>query len=229
MGFLAWPPRALAPDSVTVGCARFAKLSMPMIGRLTHRGRAAAPLLVRARDEPELFADFYEEMYEQSLRYFARRLFDPEAAFDLTAETFASAFDSLADFRGSTADEGYAWFWAIARHQLSHYWRRGKVERSALDRLGVDPLPLSDIEFERAEELADLSEHRSGIAAALGELPDEQRDAIRLRIVEELSYADVADQMGASQQVVRARVSRGLRQLGRILEANRPAEGGPSS
>ena len=44
-------------------------------------------------------------------------------------------------------------------------------------------------------------------------LPPDQREAIRLRVEEDLSYDDAARHADASPQVVRARVSRGLRSL----------------
>jgi DNA-directed RNA polymerase specialized sigma24 family protein len=47
----------------------------------------------------------YRRHAEPLLLYFARRLFDAEAAGDLVAETFATAFQSRGKFRGTTEDE----------------------------------------------------------------------------------------------------------------------------
>ena len=52
----------------------------------------ASPGFVGAREDPSTFADVYVEYHEQVLRFFARRTFDPETAFDLMAETFAELF-----------------------------------------------------------------------------------------------------------------------------------------
>jgi predicted DNA-binding protein (UPF0251 family) len=63
-----------------------------------------------------------------------------------------------------------------------------------------------------------------GGAAAGGRgavLSVEQRDALRLRVVEERSYAEVALLLGVSEQAARARVSRGLRALAGALEPYR--------
>ena len=56
------------------------------------------------------------------------------------------------------------------------------------------------------------------LQAALGTLSDDQRSALQLRVVDELSYREVAEQLGATEQTVRARVSRGLRALADALE-----------
>jgi RNA polymerase sigma-70 factor (ECF subfamily) len=191
---------------------------MPNPLRAFRRVRSQS-LLAQARDDPRHFTRFYEEMYEPALAYFARRIFDPDTAFDLTAETFACTLRDLQSFRGETAEEGYAWFWAIARHQLWRWRERGRVEQSALRRLEIEPLPLTDVEFERAEELADLAERRDEIAAALEALPTDQRMAVQLRVIDECSYHEIAMRTGVSQQVVRARVSRGLRQLAREVRS----------
>ena len=48
-------------------------------------------------------------------------------------------------------------------------------------------------------------------------LPPDQREAIRLRVEEDLSYDDAARRVDATPQVVRARVSRGLKTMQRFL------------
>jgi DNA-directed RNA polymerase specialized sigma24 family protein len=62
-------------------------------------------------------------------RLFARRTYDPEAAVDLVAETFATAFEARRTFRGQGDDAAIGWIYGIARHQLSAFYRRGGVER----------------------------------------------------------------------------------------------------
>ena len=49
-------------------------------------------LIVLSWDEPEAFGAVYERHAETLLGFFARRTLDPEAAAELTAETFAQAF-----------------------------------------------------------------------------------------------------------------------------------------
>jgi RNA polymerase sigma factor (sigma-70 family) len=150
--------------------------------------------------------------------FFARRTYDPEAAVDLVAETFAAAFEARRSFRGGDDDAAVGWIYGIARHQLSAFYRRGGVERRAMNKLGVERRALTDPEYERIEELAGLSEIRDHVAAALGELPDEHARVLRLRVVDELGYDEVASALGVSEQTARARVSRALRALARRLD-----------
>jgi len=67
-------------------------------------------------------------------------------------------------------------------------------------------------------ELAGLSELRGAVARELRALSEDHREALRLRVVDELSYADVAERLQISEPTARARVSRGLRTLGHALD-----------
>ncbi|MET0603990.1 MAG: sigma-70 family RNA polymerase sigma factor [Baekduia sp.] len=184
----------------------------------------ASPGFVGAREDPSTFADVYVEYHEQVLRYFARRTFDPETAFDLMAETFAELFAHIDGFRGETEEQGRAWMWTVARHQLYRWRERGIVERRSIERLGVPIATLGQVEYERIEDLADLQRVRPQLEQALDKLGSEQREALRLRVLEHREYDDIAQQCGASPQVIRARVSRGLRQLAKSLAEAEPAE-----
>jgi DNA-directed RNA polymerase specialized sigma24 family protein len=56
--------------------------------------RSDTELLLASRAEPVAFVELYRRHAEDLLRYFARRTLDPEAAAELTAETFAEAYAS---------------------------------------------------------------------------------------------------------------------------------------
>jgi RNA polymerase sigma factor (sigma-70 family) len=170
-------------------------------------------LLAQARDDAEAFAAFYDAYSDRVLIFFTRRVLDVDTAFDLLSETFATALERRTQFRGSTVEEEQGWLFAIARSELSHYWRHGRVERSALARLGVPVPGLSDPEIERIEELAGIAGLAAQLADAMLTLPEDQRRAVELRVVCECAYDDVAGQLGVSEQTARARVSRGLRAL----------------
>jgi len=176
------------------------------------------PPLRRAVEDPDAFAELYDSLAERVLVFFARRVFDGQLALDLTGETFAVTFEERARFRGTTVAEQEGWVFTIARTRLTRYLRRGRVERTALRRLGV-AVPLAhDEELERIEELAGLAAARRRVAAELRRLPADQQTAIEGHIVRERSYSELSDELGVSEQVVRARVSRGLRRLGEKLE-----------
>src|SRR4029077_9793968 len=128
----------------------------------------------------------------------ARSVWDPELALDLAAETFAQAHIARARFRGQTAAEAEAWIYRIASRQLSHYFRRGRSGRRALERLKIE-LPVIDAACRaEVEELADLAGLRSALRSELQRVPRSQRQALWLRVVEGSSYAEVGSRLGIS-------------------------------
>jgi RNA polymerase sigma factor (sigma-70 family) len=175
------------------------------------RGRDNA--LMRSAEDGEAFREFYVANAQRVVVFFTRRTLNAEVALDLTAETFAVALQRRRQFRGGTDAEAEAWLFSIARSQLSHYWRRGVAERRALEQIGIDPPSLGQSELDRIEELAGLPELRRRVQHAIAGLNPQQAYAVTQRIVEEREYDDLAAELGVSQDVVRARVSRGLRAL----------------
>jgi RNA polymerase sigma factor (sigma-70 family) len=177
-------------------------------------GKSQRPgLLARSRKSAQPFGEFYDAMAPAVLRFFARRTRDSERAFDLTAETFAKAFEKRLDFRGYSDEQAAAWLWSIARNELARYGRTRRVELAALARLGLERPDPSDEELRAIEELAIAEDVREHVEDALAVLPLDQREVIRLRFVDELSYIEIAQALGVSYDVVRARSSRALRTL----------------
>ena len=60
------------------------------------------------------------------------------------------------------------------------------------------------------------------LQAAIGSLPDDQREALRLRYVEGLPTKDVAEQLGKSDGAIRVLLSRTLARLQEILAGDGP-------
>lgn len=164
------------------------------------------------------FSRLYRAAAQDLVVFFARRTYDAEAAADLMAETFAKAYLGRRRFRGSTEEEARAWLFGIARRRFAMYVRRGKAERRALRRLGLERPQLVVGEYARIEELAGLDTMRGTLAEQLSKLAPAQRTALELRVVRELPYPDVAERLGISEQAARARVSRALRALGSALD-----------
>jgi RNA polymerase sigma-70 factor (ECF subfamily) len=181
---------------------------MPLRGALTDDALAAA----------------YRRDGRRLLVWLTRRTYDAQLAVDLVGETYARALATRRRFHGDPADAEAlaAWTWGIARHVLGDALRRGQAERRALQRLGAEPPLLEPEELRRIEELAELGSLRAALAGALDDLSADQREAVRLRVVDELPYPDVAARLGISEQAARARVSRALRALAGALDDLRP-------
>ena len=179
--------------------------------------RTDTQLLIASRTEPEAFTELYRRHAEDLLRYFARRTLDPETAAELTAETFAEAFASRATYRDQGVN-GVAWLYGIARHRLGRFFRSGRVDAAARRKLGMPERDLPPEDYERIEDLIDFTPIREALAEALETLSPDQREAMRLRVIDGLGYADVAERLECTEQNARQRVSRGLKKLALLLQ-----------
>lgn len=139
----------------------------------------------------------------------------------MTAETFAIAFCSWPRLQERSEAEIRAWLFTVARRQQPRYFRRARVERGAVERLGIRVPQLHEDDVALIEERAGLAELRSPLGVELARLSGEQREALRLRVVEDRPYGEVARLLGVSEQAARAQVSRGLRSRAGALEPYR--------
>lgn len=173
-------------------------------------------LLALSAEDPAAFGAFYDRYEAQILGFFYRATRQADVAADLTGEVFANALDSAHRFdpeRGT----GRAWLFGIARHELADAWKRGRVQDTMRRRLEIETLVLSDEALAQIERLGD----EDAALELLEALPDDQRAAVKGRVLEERGYRELAVVLRCSESVVRQRVSRGLRTLRARLENTR--------
>lgn len=163
-------------------------------------------------DDPEAFGMFYDRHVRTLLGFFARRTGDPEAAADLTAETFASAIVARRRFVAS-GSPATAWLFTIARRRLADYHRRGRVEAWARRSLAMERRPVSAEDTDMIRLLGD-----DAAGALLAGLPAEQRAAVAGHVVDDRGYPELASELQAPEATIRQRVSRGLAALRRNVE-----------
>lgn len=137
----------------------------------------------------------------------ARLRASPEDAEDLLQETLIAVHT-----RRDTYDPSYpvtAWIYAIARYRLIDLLRRRK-------RRG-EHVPIDDAPglFTAADDEA--SDARRDVARLLDQLPQKQRDAIRLMKLEQLSVRETAERLGLSESDVKVSVHRGLKALTALM------------
>ena len=170
-------------------------------------------LLAASERDRAAFGEFYERTERSVLGFFGAATRSADLAADLTAETFAAALSSVGRFdrrRGSAR----VWLFGIARHVLAQSARRGRVDSAARRRLGLEVLVVGPEQLDSIAELIEREGDRI-VDEWLALLPDEQAQALRARVLDGRSYAEIAAQLRCSQALVRQRVSRGLSRLRR--------------
>ncbi len=168
-------------------------------------------LLERTRaGDHDAFGLLYERRHELVLAFLIKRTRNPEVAMDLMAETFAAALIALADRPPAIAGSAAPWLLTIARNSLIDSYRRGRVESAARQRLALEPVQITDSDIERVLQVAAETDLLTRLAA---ELPPDQFEALRARVLDERRYEEIAQQLECSPAVVRKRVSRAISTL----------------
>ncbi len=157
------------------------------------------------------FGAFYRSELGVVLAFCVRRTGDPERAADLAAEVFAAALVARSGYRPERGSVR-RWVLGIAANKVVDAQRRDRVERRAQQQLGIAEISWSDEDLERVVAAADRS-----VQDLLEALPSEQRAAVHARVLNDLTYPEIARVTGVSEQSARKRVSRGLATMRRRL------------
>jgi len=170
--------------------------------------RNDATLLRDAAADPTAFSELYARHVGVVHSWLRCRI--EWAASDLTAETFARAWLLRSRFRDERNGTALPWLLGIAANVLADTVRRDRIEARARERLG---LPLDLAGEDGYTEAEDRLSPRDALASALEQLPAHERETLELRVVDELSYEQVAKRLDIRPAAARLRVSRALRRL----------------
>jgi RNA polymerase sigma factor (sigma-70 family) len=165
-----------------------------------------AELLMASADDDGAFRVLYDRYADQIRRYHLRRCHDQEAALDLVAETFAQAWCVRRAFRDEADGSAAPWLYGIARNILRQSVRRERLEDNARQRLGV-------LEHPGRSDVTPEASWLDGADELLDALPAEQRRAVELRVVEDMSYDAVAGRLAITPETARMRVHRAFKTL----------------
>ena len=153
----------------------------------------------------------YGELQPAVLGYLAAR--EPTEAEDLASEVWLDVAEGIDRFRGD--EDGFrAWVFTIARRRLLDLRRRASVRRAK-------PVSLEMLGGHRgigdAEGDALVSLGADAAIALIATLPPDQADVVLLRIIGDLSVADVARIVDKRPGAVRGLQHRALRNLARTV------------
>lgn len=159
--------------------------------------------------DPECFGVVFDRYFAEVHGYVARRL-GRDAADDVAAETFLTAFRSRRRFDASRGTVR-AWLYGIVTNHMSAYHRQEVRAYRALERAGMP-----GAEEEHADRVAERVGARAAgreLAGALAELPRGDREVLLLVALGGLSHADVAAALGIPYGTVGSRLNRVRKKL----------------
>ena len=146
-----------------------------------------------------------------------RILDDPVEAEDAAQDAFLAAYEKLGSYRGDGPLGG--WLMRIAVREAQHRGRRYRPMSTFEPELEVAASNLTMEPSPDPVAIVEAGEIEQRLHAAVDDLPDHFRDAVRLHYLDDLSYEEIASVTGRQQATLRAHVRRGLLRLRENLVA----------
>jgi RNA polymerase sigma-70 factor (ECF subfamily) len=160
------------------------------------------------KGERSAFAGLVEHYWDRIYRWLYHLTRDQHTAEDLAQETFLKAFARLNTFRAGS--NFGAWLFRIAHNNLANHHRASLRCREPLP----DDLPASEA---LPEEQLQTQEALAEVGRALARLPAEFLAPLLLRVQEEMSFRQIANTLGLTEETARWRVFKARQKLLRLL------------
>ena len=179
-------------------------------------------LLIRRaqRGDGDAFEQLLLEHQKNVYNLCYRMAGNPDDAMDLSQETFLRAWRCLDQYQFASAFS--TWLYRLCSNICIDFLRRRRRQQTV-------PLTFEDADGEEQtyavpdvqplpEEQVELKLTRETLAAAMAQLLPEHRAVLQLRVVNEMSYEQIADVLDIQIGTVKSRLSRARNQLKKILE-----------
>ena len=179
-------------------------------------------LLIRRaqRGDADAFEQLRLEHQKNVYNLCYRMAGNPDDAMDLSQETFLRAWRCLDQYQFASAFS--TWLYRLCSNICIDFLRRRRRQQTV-------PLTFEDADGEEQtyavpdaqplpEEQVELKLTRETLAAAMAQLLPEHRAVLQLRVVNEMSYEQIADVLDIQIGTVKSRLSRARNQLKKILE-----------
>lgn len=179
-------------------------------------------LLIRRaqRGDADAFEQLLLEHQKNVYNLCYRMAGNPDDAMDLSQETFLRAWRCLDQYQFASAFS--TWLYRLCSNICIDFLRKRRRQQTV-------PLTFEDADGEEQtyavpdaqplpEEQVELKLTRETLQAAMAQLLPEHRAVLQLRVVNEMSYEQIADVLDIQIGTVKSRLSRARNQLKKILE-----------
>ena len=151
-------------------------------------------LLRSARENPVAFARLYDRYARYLYKYLLGKTGNAAEAEDLTSQTFVSALENLPRYR----DQGNfrAWLFCLAHNKWVDFYRKSKRSFSSND------YPPATTENDFLQEVSQ-GEKSKVLASLVKKLSGTETELLRLHLVSELEFREIAVLHGKSEAAVK--------------------------
>lgn len=171
------------------------------------------------RGERQAFDELIRLYYDYVSGFLLKNTADEMLTEDLTQETFLKMIRSIEKFDpGGSAAFG-TWLITIAKNCYIDHLRKNRIQLEDIDALSLEDGRSVADEVERKLEYESL-------LAELEKLPPEQALAIKLKYVEDMTLAQIAEHFGVQTKTIKSRIHDGTVKLRKRLN-NKERAGAP--
>jgi RNA polymerase sigma-70 factor (ECF subfamily) len=167
-----------------------------------------------ARGDENALGELYDRIGRMAYGLAFRVLRDDRLAEDAVQEGFLAVWRTAGAFRAERA-KASTWILTLVHRRAVDLVRREERRRT-------EPLPdeasLAWASSEPTDEAAWLRFERERVQAALGQLPDVQREAIELAYYGGFSQSELAERLGVPLGTIKSRMFAGLARLRELLD-----------
>ena len=141
------------------------------------------------------FEKLYKEFYQKLYYFVKQNVSAPDAAEDITAETFCSAMEHISELHSNESFIG--WIYCIAYHKCADYNKKTAADRRCIDG-AAELAALSEPVF-LPDDYAVNTQTKQQLQAVIDSLPPDMRAVIILYYYDDLSLAEVANVIGTNK------------------------------
>lgn len=163
--------------------------------------------ITQAKSDPSKFEPLYRKYYSPILRYLMQRSEDEEMAHDVASQVFVKALKNLNQFEFRGVPFG-SWLYRIAKSELYQQYRERQSSRTVrMDNLQI---PTFDELFSDRQE---AEENRLKLLSSLKMLRPEHVKLIEMRFFEQLSFKEIGESLGLTENNAKVKTFRALEKL----------------
>ncbi|MBE6322041.1 MAG: sigma-70 family RNA polymerase sigma factor [Bacteroidales bacterium] len=175
-----------------------------------------------ANGENEAFASLLNRHNKRIFSYILFYVKDEDVANDIFQDTFFRAITVIRQHRYSANDKFFSFLCRVAHNLIIDYFRARKSENQVgeecLDYANV--LQQADLQDANIEDKLVASQILKDVKKLMNELPDTQREIVRMRFYENLSFKEIAELTNISINTALGRMRYAIMNMRRMAEEN---------
>ncbi len=175
--------------------------------------------LVRAyaEGENEAFDVLLRRHQDRIFNYILRIIKNEDIANDIFQDTFVKAIQTIRQGRYTENGKFPAWISRIAHNLIIDYYRQEKSENhQSADLNEIDVLNRKELCEDTIEDVMVHNQIRNDVKYLIEELPELQREVLKMRYYQNLSFKEIAEATGVSINTALGRMRYAILNLRRI-------------